>query len=124
MEKQANIVYEVPCTCGKVYIGETTRRLGTRLKEHKDVCIKGFTDKSAIAEHAWTPEDHPIRWDDTRILQHASRTMELVVKEATCIRTTPESSHFNHDGGYDIPDYWIATLKGGIRAGRNHSTAS
>ena len=60
MEKQANVVYKVPCTCGKVYIGETTRRLETRLKEHKDACIKGFTDKSAIAEHAWT-EDHPIR---------------------------------------------------------------
>ena len=72
-EKQANVVYEVPCTCGKVY-------------------------KSAIAEHAWT-EDHPIRWDDTRILQHASRSMELVVKEAICMRTAPESSHFNHNGG-------------------------
>ena len=120
-EKQANVVYEVPCTCGKVYIGETTRRLGTRLKEHKDACIKGFTDKSAIAEHAWT-EDHPIRWDDTRILQHASRSMELVVKEAICIRTAPESSHFNRDGGYDIPDCWITTyrkLESGTRAGRS-----
>ena len=28
--KQANVVYEVPCTCGKVYIGETKRRLETR----------------------------------------------------------------------------------------------
>ena len=54
-----------------VYISETTRRLETRLKEHKDAYIKGFTDKSAIAEHAWT-EDHPIHWGDTRILQHAS----------------------------------------------------
>ena len=70
-EKQANVVYEVPCTCGKVYIGETTRQLGTRLKEHKDACIKGFTYKSAIAKHAWM-EDHAVRWDDTRILQHAS----------------------------------------------------
>ena len=71
MEKQANIVYEVPCICGKVYISETTHQLETRLKEHKDACIKGFTDVSAIAEHAWM-EDHPIRWDDTKILQHAS----------------------------------------------------
>ena len=63
MEKQANVVYKVPCTCRKLYIGETTRRLETRLKalEHKDACIKGFTNKSAIAEHAWTG-DHPIHW--------------------------------------------------------------
>ena len=25
--KKSNVVYEVPCTCGKVYIGETKRRL-------------------------------------------------------------------------------------------------
>ena len=56
----------------------------SRLKEHKDTCIKGFTDKSAIAKQAWM-ENYPICWDDTRILQHASRTMELVVKEAICI---------------------------------------
>ena len=31
IEKQANVVYEIPCTCGKVYIGETKRHLGTRL---------------------------------------------------------------------------------------------
>ena len=61
-EKQANVVYEVPCTCGKVYIGETKRCLEIRLKEHKEACQ---TDKSAIAEHAWT-EDHPINWNDTK----------------------------------------------------------
>ena len=70
-EKQANVIYKVPCTCRKVYISKTKCRLETLLKEHKDACIKGFSDKSAIAEHAWM-EDHPIHWDDTRILQHAS----------------------------------------------------
>ena len=125
-EKQVNVIYEVPYTCGKVHIGETTHRLGTRLKEHKDACVKGFTCKSAIAEHAWT-EDRSIRWDDTRILQHASQTMELVVKEAICIWTAPESSRFNRDGGYDIPNCWITTyrkLKSGTRAGRSHPTTS
>ena len=73
---QANIIYEVPCTYRKVYMGKTTYRLEIHLKEQKDACIKGFTDKSAIAEHALV-EDHPIHWDDSRILQHVSRTMEL-----------------------------------------------
>ena len=73
IKKQANVVYEVPCTCGQVYIGETRRRLGTRLKEHRDTCRKGLTDKSAVAEHAWT-NGHPIRWDATKVLQRASRT--------------------------------------------------
>ena len=50
IDKQSNVVYEVPCTCGKVYIGETKRRLGTRIKEHKDACVRYHIDKSAIAE--------------------------------------------------------------------------
>ena len=100
-EKQPNVVYEVPCICGKLYIGKIRRRLETCLKEHIDACIKGFTDISAV-------EDHTIRWDDTLTLQFASRTM---VKEAICIQTILESSHFNRDGGYDIPDCCIATCR-------------
>ena len=65
---QSNVVYEVPCTCGKVYIGETKRLLETRLKEHKDACTRYLTDKSAIAEHAWA-NDHPINWAEVKILQ-------------------------------------------------------
>ena len=113
--KQSNVVYEVPCTCGKVYIGETkrqleTRRLETRLKEHKDACTKYLTDKSAIVEHAWA-NDHPINWTETKILQRANRTMELVMKEALSIRTTPEDARFNRDNGYELPDCWITTYK-------------
>ena len=98
-----------------MYIGETKRRLGTRLKEHKDACIKYNTDKSAIAEHAWT-NDHPINWDETKILHRASRAMELILKESLSIRTTPEDARFNRDSGYELPDCWVATynkLKGG-----------
>ena len=110
IDKQSNVVYEVPCTCGKVYIGETKRRLGTRIKEHKDACVKCLTDKSAIAEHAWT-NDHPINWAGTKVLQRASRTMELVLKESLSIRTTPEDTRFNQDSGYELPDCWVATYK-------------
>ena len=35
-KQQANVVYQVPCDYGLVYIGETKCRLQTRLKEHKD----------------------------------------------------------------------------------------
>ena len=110
IDKQSNVVYEVPCTCGKVYIGETKRRLETRIKEHKDACVKCLTDKSAIAEHAWT-NDHPINWAGTKVLQRASRTMELVLKESLSIRTTPEDTRFNRDSGYELPDCWVATYK-------------
>ena len=37
--------------------------------------------------------------------------MELVMKEALSIRTTPEDARFNRDNGYELPDCWIATYK-------------
>ena len=38
--------------CGKVYYIQTKHRLGTRIKEHKDACLKYHMGKSAIPEHA------------------------------------------------------------------------
>ena len=51
IEKQSKVVHRIPCNCGKVYVGETVRRLETRMKEHQDVCQKGTLGKSALAEH-------------------------------------------------------------------------
>ena len=84
---------------------------------------EGLTDKSAVAEHAWT-KGHPIRWDATKVLQRASRTMELVMKESLSIRTKPESERFNRDNGFELPDCWIATykkLRGGASMRTTHA---
>ena len=95
-------MYEILCECGKVYVGGTRRQLETRIKEHKVACEREQTEKSAVAEH-YCSEEHHILWNDTKVIQHASRTMELVMKEALCIRLTPEDAHFNHDSGYELP---------------------
>ena len=67
MGKQANVVYRVPCSCGKTYIGETKQRLETRLREHQDACQTQSLQKSAVAEHAWGSH-HPINWKDTLVI--------------------------------------------------------
>ena len=51
-EMQLGVVYKIPCSCGKVYLGKTRRKLKTRLKEHKEACKRGELKKSTIAEHA------------------------------------------------------------------------
>ena len=38
VEKQGNVVYQIPCSCDKTYISETKQRLETRLREHRDAC--------------------------------------------------------------------------------------
>ena len=72
------------------------RQIGTRIREHKDACVKYHVEKSTIAEHAWT-NHHPISWAETRILQRVNRAMEMVLKESLSIRTTLKDTHFNRD---------------------------
>lgn len=41
---------EVPCSCGRVNIGEIKRTLKTRIKEHQAVACPGQLEKSAATE--------------------------------------------------------------------------
>ncbi|XP_018566090.1 uncharacterized protein LOC108907059 [Anoplophora glabripennis] len=44
-------VYSIPCSCGKVYIGQTGRHINMRLKEHKSHLKNNNWEKSAVAKH-------------------------------------------------------------------------
>jgi len=46
------VVYRIPCCCGMIYIGETSRKLEQKVKEHQDTYRNGDEKSSAIAEHA------------------------------------------------------------------------
>ena len=55
------------------------------MKGHKYACEKRVPEKSAIAEHAWK-EHHPIRWEETSIVDQARRPKEVLLKEASTSR--------------------------------------
>ena len=57
--------------------------------------------KSAVAEHAWK-EHHPIQRQETSVIDRASRSGELRVKEALHIHPTPEDQRFNRDIGLEL----------------------
>ena len=104
------MVYCIPCRCGRVYIGETVRRLEANMKEHEDACKKGMTEKSAIAEHVWN-SNHPIAWNETAVVDQARGGKELLIKEALHICLIPEDQCFNRTRGLELPGCWVATLK-------------
>ena len=108
LEKKSKVVYQVPCSCGEIYIGETLRRLETRMKEHRDACQKGTLEKSALAEHAWE-NHHPIKWEETTVIDQARTSKELMLKEAIHIRLNHPS--LNRDGGLELPGCWMAALR-------------
>ena len=108
--KGPKVVYQAPCSCGKAYVGETVRRLETRMKEHRDACQKGALEKSALAEHAWESH-HPIKWEETTVVDQARTPKELLLKEAIHIRLLKPP--LNRDGGLELPGCWMAALGAG-----------
>jgi predicted GIY-YIG superfamily endonuclease len=65
------VIYSIPCECGKEYIGETGRPLLTRVKEHKAALKKGETISSKLVEHAWEM-DHNFMWDEAKAIGRES----------------------------------------------------
>ena len=73
------------------------------MREHQNACKRGETERSAIAEHAWS-EHHPIDWEGAAIVDRARRRRELSIKEALHIQLTPEQQRFNRDVGLELLD--------------------
>ncbi|XP_071083786.1 uncharacterized protein [Haliotis cracherodii] len=58
-EDPAGAVYHIQCDCGDSYVGETSRPLRIRIKEHK-TSVQKYDSKSAISDHTQTHPDRNI----------------------------------------------------------------
>ena len=54
-----NCVYSIPCSCGKIYKGETARPLKVRLEEHRKTVVRGEIEKSGMADHICKEKGSP-----------------------------------------------------------------
>ena len=99
-------VYWIPCTCGKVYIGETGGDLTTRPNEHKAHSRKGECDKSAIIKHS-TDLDHIIDWQKAEIIAPEKHWYTRRIREAIAIHT---HDTVPQDIGYFISSIWHSIL--------------
>ena len=100
--EKAGVVYKIPCSqCEKVYIGETGRRLGTRITEHREeaekISKRNFTrttrrastnehHKSAITDHV-CQNNHIMNWEVSEIVEQAGVKFKRWIKESICIRS-------------------------------------
>ena len=66
------------------------------MKEHEAAMRRGEIEKSAVAEHAWSKYHQPL-WDETRILDCASHTTTLLIKEAMHISLRDPKELLNRD---------------------------
>ena len=109
-----------------IYIGETGRKFGTRLKEHQTeleaTTNKPFTriqrlsslseqNKSALTDHA-SHDNHVINWPASTILDWESDRSTRWIKEAVHIRKEGRRSMNRDEGSYTLShtyDRFLAT---------------
>ena len=104
-EQRTNVVYEVPCSCSRSYIGKTIQTLKQRLNQHRHA----EPGRSALTDHV--NEDHQILWDEAKIIDQSENHHLLLLKESLHIRLRKPEEKLNRDEGVDIPDVWTLTLR-------------
>ena len=126
-EEITDCVYKIPrASCEKCYIGETGRKFGTRLKEHKteveDITSKPFTrnqptsslseqNKSALTDHA-SQDNHMINWPAVTVLDREYYRSTRWIKEAVDIQKQRRQSLNRDEGSYTLShtyDRFLAT---------------
>ncbi|XP_024882522.1 uncharacterized protein LOC112461499 [Temnothorax curvispinosus] len=100
-------VYKIPCSCGKVYIGETGRKISTRIKEHQRCTKYGHFSQSALAEH-WMETGHSVQYDKTTMLAPSQGYFARKHRESLEIFKHPDN--LNRDKGYQTNPIWHTVL--------------
>jgi hypothetical protein len=96
-------IYQIPCSYGKSYIGQTSRSFKSHLKEHIADTTHNHISKSVIVEHSFKSK-HLICFDKTRILASAPYYSSHVIREALEIEKHP--NNFNREDGYKLSQSW------------------
>ena len=77
-----NCVCSIPCSCGKIYKGETGRPLKVRL-EHRKAVIRGEIENSGMADHICQEKvNHLPLWDEVEIIDRADHWRIRPLKES------------------------------------------
>ncbi|KYN22608.1 hypothetical protein ALC57_04991, partial [Trachymyrmex cornetzi] len=81
-----NVVYKISCeNCEASYVGQTKRRLSTRVNEHKSDIRKNTSSPSVISDHR-IKFDHNFKWDEVKVLDSESTYNKRLVSEMIHIK--------------------------------------
>jgi len=76
---RSNVVYQLKCSCGSVYIGQTRRNLKSRMEEHN--LNTKFSYKTDVTKHLIENPGHIIDFSQHEVLATASNLRKLLIKE-------------------------------------------
>ena len=103
-------MYHIPCaTCDDYYVGETSRKMGVRFKEHLTTKPKKNNpdQDSAVYEHI-QKTGHSFSFEDVRILDREAKFAPRKIKEA--LEIFKRKPPLNKDGGWHVPPILLDLL--------------
>lgn len=65
VENRDGVVYEIPCSCKKIYIGQTSQPVKERMRQHKNN-IKNKSEYSAVVQH-YKNNTHELNFENIKI---------------------------------------------------------
>jgi len=81
-----NIVYKISCNnCDATYIGQTKRKLKTRITEHRNQINSKSSKKTVITEHRLCL-NHDFDWNNVKILDRETFYWKRIISEMLNIR--------------------------------------
>ena len=104
------------CNCDKTYSGETGRKFGVRLQEHRtevesktgrtftrSLSASSLTEhnKSAITNHA-TQKNHVIKWSQATVIDREPERFTRWINEAIHIRKEGQQAMNRDEGSYQL----------------------
>ena len=110
--EKAGVVYQINCNdCHKTYIGETKRRLGTRIKEHAAAQRKKKDLNSNIVLHA-LEEGHSFDFDGAKVVAMADSHAARLLKEAWLSNESSINDHIPFPPAYNcLHRRWESQLR-------------
>ncbi|XP_062539001.1 uncharacterized protein LOC134207295 [Armigeres subalbatus] len=111
--QQKNVVYSVPCGTGdgKVYIGQTGRKLDTRISEHKND-VKRKDNRTGLTQHTLF-DGHNFNFDKTKIIERIDDQESRMTAETFHIKLAGEHNtvNFQRECGMFNTDYNALVVK-------------
>ena len=106
-EGKDNLIYKVGCSdCDRFYIGESMKKLSTRINEHKRD-TKSVNFSSSISEHTHTNNNNHRSDFDAVTLEREKHTLKRKVKESIFIYSNGERvNNAIMLNGVGIHDIW------------------
>ncbi|KYN29802.1 hypothetical protein ALC57_00753 [Trachymyrmex cornetzi] len=95
-----DVVYQITCKdCDATYVGQTGRRLQTRILEHKNHINRNTTTQSVITEHR-LEHNHEFDWSNVRVLDTERFFSKCLISEMIYIKLQKNSLNCQSDTEY------------------------